>query len=388
MPTARSGPKAAHWKRLGLVEGAPECAIEAAWLHLIAEHHPDVGGDTNTARAINVARDELKGAGAKANEYVAAHYDSQPWLILGVDRSSSEGLAQRVGRQLSGELRRTHRRLAERVDWAMANFSRVTTPPPSSNGGRIRVTPPPPPPRPHPAAPRRPPQPASPGLPDGLPQRIDFGSVPWRADSDRTFKLTWKQFAPYEVNVDAPPPLTANVVSSKALPGRFAVTLAIEWDSDAFSHDPARRGYTLDDDVTLRWGGGGQALVKVRGILLFPAHVTVAPAELDLGTHDVDQSVTASLMVSATAPTTVTFETPAWLERTTADGHPVDTPLRLEANTGMRLEFAVRWPPILERAAPSFAAGRAVRPKGDITLRWDGGSIVVPAQMTVRPPKR
>src|SRR6476619_437641 len=103
--TARSQTKADHWKCLGLVEGAPECAIEAAWLYLIAEHHPDRGGDTNTARAINVAHDELKGAGAKANEYVAAHYDAQPWLVLGVDRRSDDALAQRVGREVAGELR-------------------------------------------------------------------------------------------------------------------------------------------------------------------------------------------------------------------------------------------------------------------------------------------
>ncbi|HEX5478924.1 MAG TPA: molecular chaperone DnaJ, partial [Dehalococcoidia bacterium] len=61
----------AHWKRLGLLDGAPEPAIEAAWLWQIARHHPDRGGDPETARAINVARDELKGQGAKPNEYVA-----------------------------------------------------------------------------------------------------------------------------------------------------------------------------------------------------------------------------------------------------------------------------------------------------------------------------
>src|SRR5438270_8979426 len=129
MPSPSQSKAAAHWKRLGLLEGAPECAIEAAWLWHIALHHPDRGGDANLARQINVARDELKGEGAKANEYVATHYELQPWLVLGIERTADAELAQRVGRQLASELRHSHRRLAERVEWAIANFGRPVTAP-------------------------------------------------------------------------------------------------------------------------------------------------------------------------------------------------------------------------------------------------------------------
>src|SRR5438445_6971309 len=181
MPSPSQSKASSHWNRLGLLEGAPECAIEAAWLWQIALHHPDRGGDANLARQINVARDELKGEGAKANEYVATHYESQPWLVLGIERTADTELAQRVGRQLASELRRSHRRLAERVEWAMANFGRPVTAPNGAGVTRIRITPPPPPRRrPERTPDRRPAQPATPGVPDGLPTRIDIGTVAWR----------------------------------------------------------------------------------------------------------------------------------------------------------------------------------------------------------------
>jgi hypothetical protein len=388
MPLHSQSKAASHWKRLGLLEGAPEGAIEAAWLWYITLHHPDRGGDADLARQIHVARDELKGEGAKANEYVAAHYEAQPWLVLGIERGADSELAQRVGRQLASELRRSHRRLAERVEWAMANFGRPVTAPNGAGATRVRVTPPPPRRRPERAADRRPAQPATPGVPDGLPARVDIGTVAWREPVERSFKLTWKRFPPFEVHIDAPSPLQAEVTASKALPGRFAVVVSVDWDSPAFSREPSHRGYTLDETLTVRWAGGGEALVHVRGILLYPANVTASASELDLGTVDTNQPARGSLVVTATAPTTIEVDPPQWLARIDAAGRVPASPLRLEANAATRIEFAVQWPPILERAVTSFAAGRPVRPTGLITIRWDDRSLEIPAQITVRAPRR
>ncbi|MDE3096891.1 MAG: hypothetical protein KGK07_12960 [Chloroflexota bacterium] len=384
MPQASrpSGGASAHWKRLGLVEGAPECAIDAAWKWQMARHHPDVGGDAEVARALNVARDALKGSGAQANEYVARHYESQPWLVLGVARDADIDLAQRVGAQLAAALA-PQRRLADRVAWAVVNFGAQVTPPHGA-APQVRVTPPQPTRRPE----ARPRAPATPGRPDGLPSRVDFGTLAWGDETARTLKLTWARFAPYEISVDAPAPLRAEVTASKALPGRFAVALSVDWEHEAFSHDPALRGHTLDGSVVVRWAGGGEAAVPVRGVALYPAVVRASPPSLDLGAVDADARAHASLVLVSSAATTVEIEPPAWLRRVGGDGHARTGPLRLAADVPVRVELAVRWEPIFERAAAAFAGGRPVRPTGRVVVRWGERALEVPAQVVVRPPEQ
>src|SRR5207248_2506874 len=110
--------------------------------------------------------------------------------------------------------------------------------------------------------------------------------------------------------------------------------------------------------------------------------------ELDLGTVDAHQPARASLVLTSSAPTTIEIDPPPWLARIDAAGRVLSSSLGLEANTAMRLEFGVQWPPILERAKASFAAGRPVRPTGRITIRWDDRSLEIPVQITVRGPRR
>ncbi len=382
---AKASRPSPHWKQLGLLEGAPECAIDAAWKWQMTRHHPDVGGDAEVARALNVARDELKGSGSKANEYVARHYESQPWLVLGVARDVEVELAQRVGAQLAAALD-AQRRLADRVAWAVANFGAQVAPPPGA-APRVRITPPPPPRPVRPATPR-PRAPATPGRPDGLPPRIDFGTLAWGDEAAQALKLTWARFAPYEISVDAPAPLRVEVTASKALPGRFVVALSVDWAHEAFTHDPSLRGHTLDGSVVVRWPGGGEEAVPVRGVALYPAVVSASPQSLDLGAVDASARAQASLVLISSAATTVSIEPPAWLRRVDGDGRERAEPLRLPGNVPVRVEFAVRWEPILERAAGSFAAGRPVRPTGTIAVRWGERSLEVPAQIVVRPPRR
>ncbi len=379
-PSGRASP---HWKRLGLVEGAPECAIDAAWKWQMTRHHPDVGGDAEVARALNVARDALKGSGAQATEYVARHYESQPWLVLGVVRDADIDLAQRVGAQLAAALA-AQRRLADRVAWAVANFGAQVMPPPGA-APRVRMTPPPPRPRPLRPSGRAP---ATPGRPDGLPPRVDFGTLAWGDETARTLKLTWGRFAPYEIHVDAPAPLHAEVTASKALPGRFAVALSVDWEHEAFTHDPGLRGHTLDGSVVVRWAGGGEAAVPVRGVALYPAVVSASPQSLDLGAVDADARARASLVLMSSGATTVEIEPPAWLRRVGGDGRVRTEPLPLAADVPVRVELAVCWEPIFERAAAAFAGGRPVRPTGRVVVRWGERVLEVPAQVVVRPPKR
>lgn len=379
-------PLSPHWKRLGLIEGAPDCAIEAAWKWQIAQHHPDRGGDADIARAVNVARDELRGEGSKPNEYVARNYESQPWLVLGVRRESDPELARRVGAQLAAALS-THRRLAERVRWAIDQFGLDVAPPagppPRPTAAPARR------PTPRRTAAERPHAPARPGRPEGLPDKIDLGTVEWGAEVAETVRLTWRANAPYEVHVEAPPPLTATVTGSKALPGRFVVTVAIDWQHEAFTHAPSLRGHTLSGRLRLRWGGGGEAEVPVRGVALYPAHVSVSPAELDAGTVDASARVRASLVLVSTGRASVEVAPPGWLYVSGGDGRERKGVVRLEPNVPVRVEFGVRWEPILERARTSFAAGRPVRPTGTIVLRWgEGRTAEVRAQMVVKAPRR
>ncbi|MBF6599962.1 MAG: hypothetical protein IVW36_05585 [Dehalococcoidia bacterium] len=381
-----------HWSRLGLLDGAPECVIETAWRWQIARHHPDRGGDAEIARAVNVARDALRGRGSKANEYVARHYESQPWLVLGVTRGAEPELARRVGAQLAATLE-THRRLADRVAWAVANFGKPVTPSPGA-APRVRVTPPPRPPRAMPAAPR---MPATPGMPEGLPARVDFGTLGWGAADARRFRLTWRRHQPYEISVDAPAPLRARVASSKAMPGRFAIELHVDWQHDAFTHEPSLRGHTLDGPLVVRWAGGGEARIPIHGVALYPAIVSVSPQSLDLGTvvapsrrfvgEPAQPPARGALALISSAPAVVSVTPPAWLRRVDGSGRARSDDIVVATNTPVRVEFAVVWQPIIERAAASFAVERSVRPTGTISFRWGDRTLEVPAQVLVRPGK-
>lgn len=386
MKASSADRKAAHWKRLGLIPGAPECVIKAAHRALIERHHPDRGGDAEAAKAVNVAFDEVKGSGTLANEYVAANFNGEPWVVLGITSAAEPELAQRAGKHLAAELR-THPRLAERVAWAMANFAT-----PQRGGHRERITPlTPPPPRrttPSRSTDHPTPEPATPGLPDGLPAKIDFGRVRWHADATRTVHLTWKRFAPYSITVEPASPIRAEVTASKVLPGRFSIAFSIDWDSPEFSPGPTVRGYTLDAPVRIRWSGDGDITVPARGLIAYPPLVTASPSSLDLGTVDLHRPARVSLVLVSSATTEATIEPPAWLRRSDGSGRDVDAPLRLATNVPVRVEFRVHWGPIAARAAASFEARRPVRPTGRIIVRWEGNAIEVPAQIVVPPPAR
>ena len=378
MAATNSDRAAGHWKRLGIVPGAPECVIKAAHLTLIEVHHPDRGGDPNIAKEINAAYDELKGRGADANTYVAANYNGEPWAVLGVSSAADPRLISRAGKQLATELH-ANRRLADRVEWALKNFASAIAAP-----RRERITPitAPPPPR---SAPRQraPAAPATPGLPDGLPASVDFGKMQWGADVTRTMQLTWKHAAPYGVTIECDGPVRANVTASKVLPGRFSVVFSIDWDWPEFGQNAATRGYTLDATMTVRWTSRDTATLRAKGIVLYPAHVSASPVSLDLGKARLQQPVRASLVLVSTAPTDVTIEPAPWLERVDGSGRVLDAPLKLATNVPVRVEFRVHWAPIAERGRASFDAGRPVRASGRIIVRWNDRELEIPAEITV-----
>ncbi|MDP9238645.1 MAG: J domain-containing protein [Chloroflexota bacterium] len=499
--SARNDRQAAQWKRLGLIPGAPECVIKAAHRTQIALHHPDRGGDPETAKRINIAYDELKGNGSAANEYVAANYHGEPWVVLGITSAADPALVQRAGRQLVSEVK-TLPRLVERVEWAIANFGRAK--PEAANATRVstngtngRITP---------VAPRGPrgleswinlgdvywgearpyimtltwPEAAptriamssagpiraelrrsgatpsrcelavsinwealgagagkrravtatvsikwpgsrgfttkvaatllpyssasrngnagatedelasaapKPGLPDGLPLKVDFGKLQWRSNAIKTIQLTWTMFAPHEVKVEAASPVRAEVTASKVMPGRFSVALSVDWEASEFAPGPTVRGYTLDAPIVVRWARGGEAEVRAKGLILYPALVSASPASLDLGTIDMQREARTSIVVVSSAATDVEIEPTAWLQRVDGSGRSLVGALKLAANTPMRVAFRVHWPPITERAEASFARGKPVRPTGRVVVRWDGRQIDVPVQMTVPVPR-
>jgi hypothetical protein len=225
-------------------------------------------------------------------------------------------------------------------------------------------------------------------VPDGLPAKVDFGRLAWRADTTRTVQLTWKRHAPYDVTVETAGPLRAEVTASKVLAGRFSIAFSVDWASDELSGGPTVRGYTLDAPVTLRWGGGGECTFPAKGLLLYPALVSASPASLDLGTIDLRKPARASLVLVSSGPTQAEIEPPGWLVRTDGSGRAIDAPIKLATNVPVRVEFRVDWAPIVERATASFEAGRAVRPTGRIVVRWEGRSIEVPAEIVVPHPRR
>lgn len=489
----------AHYKRLGVIPGAPECVLKAAHLALIGMHHPDRGGDPDTAKQINIAYDELKGHGSAANEYVAANYAAEPWVVLGITSAAEAAFVAKVGKQLAAEVRALPR-LLERVEWAAANFASAAVPPapkrtstrapapplmrgprgleswvnlgevywrdpktytmtlqwpgevpqriamscagnvraelrrgsaestrchidisidweaagngagkrramsgmvsikwPGSRGFTTKVAatvlpygaatngwqPPA-----NGAASGARPREATPVMPEGLPRKVDFGKLQWASDATRTIQLTWTSFAPHEISVEPASPLRAVVTASKVLPGRFSVALSVDWEAPEFTTAHAMRGYTLDAPVIVRWRSGGEAEVPVRGLILYPVSVTASPAALDLGTVGMRQDARVSLVLVGSGATEVTIEPTPWLQRVDGSARVLDAPLRLAGGVPMRVEFRVHWPPIADRAAASFAAGKPVRATGKVAVRWDGGVLEVPVQMTVPAPAR
>lgn len=380
MPKPPSSPgDAEHWRRLGLLPGAPECVLKAAWLAQIELHHPDRGGDAETAKAVNIAYEALRGRGAAANEYVAANYAGEPWVVLGISSAADARLVERAGKQLRSELAQ-HRRLADRVAWAMAHFAEAASVP-----RRVRPATPPPQRRPTTIRREASPAPARPGPPQGLPDRIDFGRIEWGHEASRTFHLTWKRAAPFDVRIEAPAPLRADVVASKVLPGRFSVTLSVDWESPEFSRSPNVRGYTLDAALRLRWTSQDEAAVRVKAVLLYPALISASPTELDLGSVRLGADTRASLLLVATAPTCATLALPPWLRRVDAAGRPVEAPLQLQTDTPVRVSLAVDWAPVRERGRSSIEAGRAVRPTGRIVVRWAREELAIPASLVATP---
>lgn len=370
-----------HWRRLGLLPGAPECVIKAAHRSQIEQHHPDRGGDAQTATEINVAYDALRGSGSAAAEYVAANYHGEPWVVIGITSVAGMTLAERAGRQLIAELG-GNRRLVARVEWAVANFERVQP----KVRPRAQAPPPPRATRPRGAAGggRTASEPARPGAPEGLPPRVDFGRVAWGSDVVRKLQLTWRHYPPFGVTVEAPGPLRAEVTSSKVLPGRFSVACSIDWASPELAGG-ATRGYPIEGELVVRWTSSDEARVPVTGLILFPAAVTVSPQPLDLGTAKAGQPVRGSIVVASTGAASVTLESPAWLRRVDGAGRPLDGPLRVAAGAPVRVEFRVHWPPVLERGEASLAARRPVRPTGRIVVRWEGGETVVAATFIATP---
>lgn len=367
---------AEHWRRLSLLPGAPECVINAAHRYHIEIHHPDRGGNVDDARRVNVARDELRGHGTSPNEHVARHFRGEPWHVLGLSASADRALAERAAKALASDLAALPR-LASRVAWAAEHWVEGTAVAPRA------AAPPPPPPR---AAQRQRParsEPATAGPPEGLVAQVDFGTLAWGTAAERQLKLTWRQFPPFTVRTEIEGPVRAEVTESKALPGRFIVTLSVDWDAAELQGTPSLRGYTLDQTLTLRWGGGGADTVRVTGALLFPALVSASPQALDLSTVRLRQRVQASLMLVSSAPVDVRIEPTPWLARVDGAGKVIDEPLRLKTNTPVRVAFAVDWAPIAERGAQSIEAGRPVRPTGRIILRWDDRTLEVPVRMIV-----
>lgn len=375
-PGATADKHADHWRALSLMPGAPACVIKAAHRYFIEIHHPDRGGNVAEAQRVNVAFDELKERGSKPNEHVAAFYEGEPWHVLGVSSSADKVLAERAGKALALELA-SFDRLAARVRWAVQHFGQPGS---AAVQPRVRMPAPPPPsrlPRRDPAP--RPAAPATPGKPAGLAASIEFGNLNWNADTTRELRLTWEQNAPYNITVETSAPVTATVATSRAKPGRFVVTIGIDWRSAELRDHAALRGYMLHAGLTVRWPGG-EATVPVRGTIHYPAEIAVSPTEIDLGTVTLRQPVRTDIVLISTGAALADVTASVWLARVDAAGKVIDGPLRLKANTPVRVALQVQWAPIVDRAV-SVEKGKPVRPTGKITIRWGERSIDVPVVM-------
>ena len=166
---------ASHWKRLGIVPGAPECVIKAAHLALIEVHHPDRGGDANVAKEINAAYDELKGRG-RGEQVRRRELQRRAVGRAGCQQRRRPEARERAGKQLASELQ-PHPRLAERVEWALKTSLRGCR---GRASARADDPPPPPPPRAPARAPRAREEPAA-GHAGRAAAELDFGKVHWGA---------------------------------------------------------------------------------------------------------------------------------------------------------------------------------------------------------------
>jgi hypothetical protein len=377
IPGATADKYADHWRALSLMPGAPACVIKAAHRYFIEIHHPDRGGSVTDAQRVNVAFDELKELGSKPNEHVAAFYEGEPWHVLGVSSSADKVLAERAGKALALELA-SFDRLAARVRWAVQHFGQPGS---ATSQPRPRMPAPPPPSRvPRREAPAtRPAAPAAPGKPMGLPTSIEFGDLAWNTETTRELRLTWENNAPYNISVTTSAPVTATVATSKAKPGRFVIAVGIDWRSAELREHASMRGYMLHAGVVIRWPGG-EATIPARGTIHYPAEIAVSPIEIDLGTVVMRQPVRTDIVLIATGAALAEVTASAWLARVDSAGNVIDGPLRLKANTPVRVPMQVQWAPIVDRAA-SVEKGKPVRPTGKITVRWGERSIEVAVVM-------
>ena len=65
------------FKDIGVPESAPDSQVKAAWLKLMRQHHPDVGGDPRKAQQINAAYQEILRRRGRSDSFYAAgfHFD-------------------------------------------------------------------------------------------------------------------------------------------------------------------------------------------------------------------------------------------------------------------------------------------------------------------------
>src|SRR4029079_16877076 len=96
MVTQKADKLAVHWKRLSLMPGAPECVIKIAYRFHIRMAHPDAGGSTDDAVAVNTAHDQLKGQGAAATERVPSYSSGEPFQVLGLAANADAELARQA----------------------------------------------------------------------------------------------------------------------------------------------------------------------------------------------------------------------------------------------------------------------------------------------------
>lgn len=377
VPSALKGldPFAQYWRLLTLQPGAPECIIKEAHRFHIRLVHPDVGGSDDDAKRVNVAMDKLAGRGAAANDYVSRHYDREPWLLLGLAPNADKALADRAAKALAAELAALPR-LLSRVEWAGKNFGQVTPTMPQPRRREPRV-PPPPPTKPWVPSVRRP----SPvGKPEGLEIRPDFGTIAWGSDAEVMVRLTWPQRAPVNVRAEVGPPFVVTTTASKTQPGRVALKLSVDWESPELLAAASKQQARFDSTLTVRWDAEGVAATRVSATTGLPARIAVGPRELDLGIVRLRDAIAGEVTVRSSSNMQMTIESSEWLACRLRGS------IRLEANAPAILSFAVVWAPILERGAAAIAAKRAVRPTGNIRLKWDGGEIVVPVKMFVEVP--
>jgi hypothetical protein len=102
MPFLPIGQRREALRRLGLQDPVDQAEVVSAYRHLARQHHPDLGGDPDTFRALTVARDLLL-ADARGH--------------AGEDARSPAGRSVTVWQRPSRRfVRRLRRRLRRRLD--------------------------------------------------------------------------------------------------------------------------------------------------------------------------------------------------------------------------------------------------------------------------------